>query len=178
MFSHEISLTTEQYQALTKTLMEEFTKAGADMNDPTVQALYQKALEMAVESSKAQLKAKKTCTRDVIIITVVSAAAAAATFFLAPLPEQYKIPATVGCGVIGAAADVMRVMHSRKVIRDAANIEAGSMAAFTAAMGIVGPTPAPAATGEGTNPPVSPTGNEHPKPEPTTENIVNGDAQG
>lgn len=143
---YKYSLSPDEFLTLEEELEKKFVEAGITLGDPTVRAIFAEARKMAIESAEAELKAKKTCTRDCIIITLTAAAGSAATYFLAPIPEQYKIPATIGVGAVGAIADVARIAHKHKKVNEAEMIAAGSMVAFGRAMGIVSPKADPAPT--------------------------------
>ena len=173
--TNKYALSAEEFQALNDELVKKFAEAGINLSDPTVQAIFKEARQMAVESAEAELKAKKTCTRDCIIITLTAAAGSAATYFLAPIPEQYKIPATIGVGAVGAIADVARIAHKHKKVNEAETITAGSMVMASRAMGIVSPKadPAPAQPAPAAAAPAAPAASSA-----STEEIVNGESKG
>lgn len=173
--TNKYALSAEEFQALNDELVKKFAEAGINLSDPTVQAIFKEARQMAVESAEAELKAKKTCTRDCIIITLTAAAGSAATYFLAPIPEQYKIPATIGVGAVGAIADVARIAHKHKKVNEAETIAAGSMVMASRAMGIVSPKadPAPVQPAPAAAAPAAPAASSA-----STEEIVNGESKG
>lgn len=172
---NKYALSAENFQALNDELIKKFAEAGVNLSDPTVQAIFKEARQMAVESAEAEIKAKKTCTRDCIIITLAAAAGSAATYFLAPLPEQYKIPATIGVGAVGAIADAARIAHRHKKVTEAETIAAGSMVMASRAMGIVSPKvdPAPAQPAPAAAAPTAPVASSA-----STEEIISGESKG
>ncbi len=131
-----MTLTAEAISAITKSLQEEFAARQINLNLPENQELFQKAQEMALNEAMQMLEDKRHCTRDVIIITALAAAGSAATYFLAPIPEQYKIPATIGVAAVGVVADIARVTHKMKKAKTSALVHVGRMDGFAAAMGI------------------------------------------
>lgn len=178
MFNKKVNkyaLSAEDFQTLNDELVKKFTETGVNLSDPTVQAIFKEARQMAVESAEAEIKAKKTCPRDCIIITLAAAAGSAATYFLAPLPEQYKIPATIGVGAVGAIADVARIAHKHKKVTEAETIAAGSMVMASRAMGIVSPKvdPTPAQPAPAAAAPTAPAASSA-----STEEIISGESKG
>ncbi|MCM1213933.1 MAG: hypothetical protein NC548_05345 [Lachnospiraceae bacterium] len=130
------TLPVEAINAINDQLRKEFTENGINLTIPENIEIFNKARDAAIAEALDLLKDKRGCTRDVIIITAIAAAGAAATFFLAPVPEQYKVPATIGVAAVGIVADAVRIGHKTKKAKQSALVHIGRMDAFTAMMGI------------------------------------------
>ena len=58
--ANKYALSAEEFQALNDELVKKFAEAGINLSDPTVQAIFKEARQMAVESAEAELKARRT----------------------------------------------------------------------------------------------------------------------